>query len=45
MVTPKYKYYEKILETLVNDNNRNSETLSNEKLRQAVRKVMEEMEA
>ena len=45
MATPKDKYYEKMLETLVNDNNRNSALLSNEKLRQEVSKVMEEIEA
>ena len=45
MATPKDKYYEKMLETLVDDNNRNGAPLSNEKLRQAVGKVMEETEA
>ena len=45
MATPKDKYYEKMLETVVDDNNRNGATLSNEKLRQAVNKVMEETEA
>ena len=34
-----------MLETLVNDNNRNGALLSNEKLQQAVSKVMEETEA
>ena len=45
MATPNDKYYEKMLETLVDDNNRNCALLSNEKLRQAVSKVMEETEA
>ena len=34
-----------MLETLVDDNNRNSAPLSNEKLQQAVNEVMEETEA
>ena len=33
MATPKHKYYENMLEILVDDNNRNSAPLSNEKLR------------
>ena len=41
MATPKDKYYEKMLETLVDDNNRNGALLSNEKLRQEVSKLME----
>ena len=45
MTTPKEKYYENMLETLVDDNNRNGALLSNEKLQQAVSKVMEETEA
>ena len=45
MDTPKEKYYTTLLETLVDDNNRNGALLSNEKLRQAVSKVMEETEA
>ena len=32
MATPKDKYYEKMLETLVNENNRNSALLPNENL-------------
>ena len=42
MATPKDKYYEKMLETLVDDNNPNDAPLSNEKLRQSVNQVMEE---
>ena len=45
MTTPKDKYHEKTLEALVDDNNRNGAALSNEKLRQAVNKLMEETEA
>ena len=45
MATPKDKYYNTLLKTLVDDNNRNGATLSNEKLRQSVGKVMEETEA
>ena len=45
MATPKDKYYTKLLETLVDENNRNSAPLYNEKLRQAVSKVTEEKEA
>ena len=45
MDTPKDKYHNTLLKTLVDDNNRNGATLSNEKLRQAVGKVMEETEA
>ena len=45
MATPKYKYYEKMLETLVDDKNCNGALLSNDKLRQAVITVMEETEA
>ena len=40
ITTPEDKYYEKMLETLVNDNNRNGELFSNDKLQQAVSKVM-----
>ena len=43
--TSKEKYYTTLLETLVNDNNRNGALLSNEKLQQVVGKSMEEMEA
>ena len=45
VATPKDKYYEKMLETLVSDNNLNGAPLSNEELRQVVNKVMEETEA
>ena len=45
LATPKDKYYEKMLETLVDDNNRNGLLFSNEKLLQAVSKAMEETEA
>ena len=41
----KDKYYNTLLKTLVDDNNRNGAPLSNEKLRQAVGKLMEETEA
>ena len=45
MATPEDKYYTKLLKTLVGDNSRNGAQLSNEKLRQAFSKVMEEIEA
>ena len=45
MATPKNKYYEKMLETVVNDNNRNGALLSNEKLQQSASKVTEETES
>ena len=45
MATPKDKYYTKLLKTLVNDNNRNGASLSNENIQQAVSIVMEETEA
>ena len=45
LATPKEKYYEKMLETPVDDNNRNDALFSNEKPQQAVSKVMEETEA
>ena len=45
MATPKDKYYEKMLETLVDENNLNSASLYNENLRQVVNKVMEETES
>ena len=45
MATPKYKYYNTLLNNLVDDNNLKGAQLSNEKLRQAVGKVMEETEA
>ena len=41
MATPKDKYYTTLFETLVGDNNHNGALLSNEKLQQAVGKVME----
>ena len=45
MATPQDKYYTKMLENLVKINNHNVETLSNEKLRQAVSDVREETDA
>ena len=45
MATPKDKYYENILENIVDNNNLNGALLYHEKLLQAVSKVMEEMEA
>ena len=45
MATSRDKYYNLLLNTLVDDNNRKGAPLSNEKLWQAVGKVMEEMEA
>ena len=45
MATPKDKYHNTLLNTLVDDNNRKCKPLSNEKLRQAVGKVTEETEA
>ena len=44
MATTKDKYFEKISETLVNHNDCHNAPLSNDKLRQAVSKVMEEIE-
>ena len=44
MATTKEKYYTKMLETLVDYNDRNNAPLSNEKLRHAVSKVMAETE-
>ena len=44
MATPKDKYYNLLLDTLVKDNNPRGEPLSNEKIEQAVGKVIEEME-
>ena len=44
MATTKEKYYMKMLETLINYNDRNNGPFSNEKTWQAVRRVMEEME-
>ena len=45
MATPKDKYYNTLLNTLVDDNNCKGKPFSNEKLRLAVGKVMEETEA
>ena len=45
MAISKDKYYTTLLETLVDDNNRNGALLSNEKLQQAFGRVMEETEA
>ena len=45
MATPKYKYYTKLLKTLVDGNNRNGAPFSNENIQQAVSIVMGEMEA
>ena len=45
MATLKDKYYNTLLNTLVDDNNRKGTPLCNEKLRQTVGKVMEETEA
>ena len=42
MATPQDKYYNRLVDDLVKINNRNIETLSNEKLRQAVIDVREE---
>ena len=42
---PKRKILYYVVENLVDENNHNSSTLYNEKLRQAVSKVMEETEA
>ena len=44
MATMKYKYYTKILETLVDYNDRNNAPLSNENIRQSVSRVMAETE-
>ena len=45
MFTPKEKCYNKLLDTLVKDNNLRGEPLSNENIQKAVRKVIEETEA
>ena len=42
MATPKDKYYNALLDTLVKDNNLRGEPLSNGKIQQAVGKVIEE---
>ena len=44
MVTPKYEYYTNLLETLFNYNNRNNGPFSNEKIQQAVSRVIAETE-
>ena len=44
MATMKDKYYTKMLETLVDYNNRNNAPLANEEIRQAVSISMEETE-
>ena len=44
MDTTRDKYYTKMLETLVDYNNRNNAPLSNDKLWQAISTVMEKME-
>ena len=44
MDTLQDKYYTRMLENLVEMNNRNGETLSNQKLRKAVSDVREEMD-
>ena len=41
MATPKDKYYNVLLDTLVKDNNLKVKPLSNDKIRQAVGKVTE----
>ena len=41
MSTPKDKYYNTLLDTLIDDNNRKDKPSSNEKLQQAVSIVME----
>ena len=45
MATPKDKYYYAFLDTLVKDNNLRGGPLSNDKIQQAVVKVIEETEA
>ena len=45
MATPKDKYYNTLLDTLVKYNNLRGEPLSNDKIQQAVGKVIEETEA
>ena len=44
MATPRDKYYEKMLETLVEYNDRHNAPLSNDNLQQAIITVMEETE-
>ena len=45
MATPKDKYYNALLDTLLKDNNIRGEPLSNEKIQQAVSEVFEETDA
>ena len=45
MATPQDKYYNAFLDTLVKDNNLKGKPLSNDRIQQAVGKVMEETEA
>ena len=45
MATPKEKYYNALLDTLVKDNNLRGKPLSNEKIQKAVGKLIEETEA
>ena len=45
MSKPKEKYYHDFLDTLVKENNRKGEPLSNDKIQQAVVKIIEETEA
>ena len=45
MATSKEKFYKRLLDTLIYDNNHKGTPLSNEKIRQSVSKVMEETEA
>ena len=44
IATPRYEYYLKMLETLIDHNDRHNAPLSSEKLRQAVSIVVAEME-
>ena len=45
MDTPKYKYYNAFLDTLIKDNDLRGEPLSNENIEKVVGKVIEETEA
>ena len=45
MATPKDKYYNALLDTLVKDNNLKGEPLSNQKIQKAVSDVIKETEA
>ena len=44
MATPKDKYYNEFLDTLVKDNNLRGKPLSDEKIQQVVGKLIEETE-